>query len=288
MFRLRLLIPAAAALALCACSSGGDTSAPADAIVSVGPQVLTASRVKAEIPAGLTPDDSLAMAKAYIRAWVDRMLVEHVAADEIDMAEIDRLTADYRSELIMASYRRAMAARTDTYFPDDSLRAYYDAHKSDFLLERPLIKGVYLKVPDDAPNLRTIRQLYKSERPVDIDRLEKAALGSAIHYDYFRDSWVDWEQIETRIPLDFTGDNFTRISKRQPVDLTSQGFVYLLSVSDFIPAGTTMPYEAARPLVRERLLAARRRAFDKVLLNDLYERSVADGTVVYNSSTVEP
>ena len=279
------IFAAVLALVISGCSDGGNASMPADAVASVGKNVLTASHVRTQIPAGVTPDDSAGLAKAYIRSWVTARLVENVAARDVDMEEIDRLTAEYRSELIMAQYRRLMAANDPGIFSEDSLRAFYDRHTADFRLERPLIKGVYLKVPDDAKNLKLIRRLYNSERPADIDRLEKAANSTAIHYDYFRDSWVDWEQIETRIPLEFSADRLARIGRHQPLDISAQGFVYLLSVNDVLPAGAAMPFEAARPLVRERLLALKRRAYDKALLNGLYEQSVADGTaVIYDAA----
>lgn len=280
----RIAVAAALALAITGCGRSGDSAFPADAVATVGPQALTRADIAAATPDGLPAADSAAFAAAYTRAWIERRLVEQVAADQVDMEEIDRLTAQYRSDLIMARYRRAMAGQADGIFAEDSLRAYFEAHKGDFKLERPLIKGIYLKVPDDAGNLRTIRQLYKSARPDDIDRLEKAANSSAIHYDYFRDKWVDLEQIETRIPIDFTAATLAKINSRNTLDVSSQGFVYLLSVSDVLAAGSTMPFETARPLVQERLLAQRRRAYDKKLMNDLYEQAVADGTVTFPSS----
>lgn len=274
-------VAAALALVMTGCGGSGDNIIPADAVAIVGGDVLTRRDVASKVPAGVAAEDSAALASAYVRSWINMRLIEQVASKEVDMQQIDRLTAEYRSELIMSQYRRAMAQQADGTFSDDSLRSYFDSHQEDFRLERPLIKGVYLKVPEDAQNLAIIRRLYKSERPVDIDKLEKAALGNAIHYDYFRDSWVDWEQVENRIPLDFSGENFDKISKRQNVDFTADGFVYLLSVSDYLPAGNVMPYEAAMPLVRERLLAVRRRAYDSRLLNDLYNRAVEDGTVTF-------
>lgn len=278
-----IVIIAALASALCGCRRGDDNTLPEGAVAVIGSDVLTRDDIRRKLPAGVTPDDSISLARSFIRRWIDQRLVENVAAAEVDMDEVERLTKEYRSELIMSQYRRAMAAQTDSRFSEDSISAYYQAHSSDFILERPLIKGVYLKVPADAPNLATIRRLYRSERPVDIDKLEKAALGSATHYDYFRDSWVDWEQIETRIPLDFTSENLAKVSKGQPIDFTWQGYVYLLSVSDFLPAGSEMPLEAARPLVRERLLARMRRAYDKYLINELYDRSLTDGTIIFPS-----
>lgn len=277
----------ALAAAFTGCSRDGGVSLPPDAVAVVGGDVLTGRDLRQNVPAGLSVDDSTKLAKAYIRSWIDRKLLLRVASSQIDMAEIDRLVEEYRSELIAGAYRRSMASRADSgVLPQDSLLAYYDKHKSEFVLERPLVKGVYLKVPDDAANLRELRRLYRSDRDTDKDRLEKAAAGSAIHYDYFRDRWVDWEQIETRIPTGATENPASFLKSGKNIDVQSGGFVYLLAVTDYLAAGSPMPFEAAMPIIRERLLSRERRRLDTQLRRDLYEQSVADGTVRFPSGTV--
>lgn len=265
---------------LTGCTRGGDNVYPDNAVAAVGTACLTADEVRRQVPPGLSPEDSTTLAKAVIRTWIDGQLITKVAAKQVDMTEIDRLTAEYRTELIKSEYRRAMARRADNAtFHEDSLLAFYNTHSADFILERPLIKGIYLKVPDDVSNLSTLKKLYKSDKEADVDKLEKAASSAAIHYDYFRDRWVDWELIEKRIPIADETAAREKLSRHQPIEVESQGFVYLLSVSDYLPAGAPMPFEAARPLVRDRLLAQLRKSYDIHLLNDLYNTAVADGTV---------
>lgn len=274
----KLISVAVAALLLYACSDGDAASKPVDAVASVGKHYLTRADVVAHTPTGLSEEDSTTFARAYIRNWVDQELVDHVAADEVDMDEINRLTDDYRRQLIMTRYRTAMSAKaTDGIFAEDSLRAYYEAHQADFKLERPLVKGIYLKVPDDAPNLNLLRRLYKSDKAADIDRLEKEAPARAVHYDYFRDTWIDLEQIETRIPHTFDAKTLADIAAGRPLEVNAGGFTYLLSVTDYLGAGSAMPYEAAKPLVRERLLTRARLDYDRALRDDLYNRALADG-----------
>lgn len=276
----RIIAVAVLAAGLAACRGGGDAVVAPDAVASVAGDVLTRAEVRRNVPAGISAADSAAVAKAYVKDWIEQKLIEHVAASQVDMVEIDRLTAEYRRRLITTAYRREMARHADGVFSDDSLRAYYDAHTADFRLTAPMVKGVYLKVPSDAAALREIRRLYRSHNEADIDRLEKAALGTAIHYDYFRDNWIDWEQIATRIPLEFTAADIERLRSQGYIETDAQGFAYLLAVNDFLPAGAVMPYEAAVPLVRERLLTRRRRAYDAVLRTELYRQALADGTLV--------
>ncbi len=263
------------------CSGGADVSADPDVLVAIGSETLRTPELRKAVPAGLPEADSIAVAHAYMRSWIETRVVALRAAEVVDMDEIDRLVDDYRAELVMNRYRSAMAAQaSDGIFAEDSLRAYYESNLNAFKLERPMLKGIYLKLPDDADKLAQIRRLYKSDKEADLDRLEKAAASEAIHYDYFRDNWIDIEQLETRIPADFETLK-PQLAARRPVDVTSDGFVYLLSISDYLPAGATMPYEAARPLIRERMLAVKRLDYDRRLRESLFNSAVADGTVVF-------
>lgn len=272
-----------AALLAGGCTGGASVQPEPDAVAVVDGETLTRGELRSNIPAALSAEDSAAYARAYIRNWVDRKLVSNVAAADVDMAEIDRLVAEYREELIMNAYRREMVRRADnTEFTVDSLRAYFDSHSSEFVLERPIVRGVYLKVPDDYPKLAELKRLYRSTRPADVDKLEQAA-NNAIHYDYFRDRWVDWEQIESRIPAEFPGGAEAFLRAGRPLDFSAGGFTYLLSVSEYQPAGAPMPFEAARPIVRDRLLNAVRRRYDTQLRHELEDRALRRGLLVYPS-----
>lgn len=278
------VIIAAAAILLAGGCRGGDAVMPSDALVRAGKSVLTRGELLKELPGGLSPEDSTKFARSYISTWVNAHLLSEPSHDDIDMAEIDRLTDAYRRELIMNAYRRKMAEGAPdngNIFRRDSLEAYFEANKGDFRLRRPVVKGIYIKVAEDADNLKTIRRLYKSDKPEDIDRLEKAVYRNAVHYDYFRDRWIDWDQVEVRIPYDFGTNPATVVASGRPLEVSKDGFVYLLKISEYLPAGSQMPFEVAEPVIRERLLARYRRRFDSELRADILEKAIEDGTVEY-------
>lgn len=278
-----VIIAAAAILPTGGCR-GGDAVLPPDALVRAGHSVLTRGELLKDLPGGLSPEDSTKFAHTYISSWVNAHLLSEVSHGDIDMAEIDRLTDAYRRELIMNAYRRKMAEGAPdngNIFCRDSLEAYFEANKNDFRLRRPVVKGIYIKVADDADNLKTIRRLYKSDAPDDIDLLEKAVYRNAIHYDYFRDRWIDWDQIEVRIPYDFGTDPASVVASGRPLEVNKDGFVYLLKISEYLPTGAQMPFEVAEPVIRERLLARYRRQFDSGLKADILQKAIEDGTVEY-------
>lgn len=262
--------------------SGEPKTEPADLLARVGNARITLTEVRRQMPGGLSPEDSARFVKAFVNEWVDNRLVSEIASEEVDMTEINRLVEDYRQSLISAQYRRKMYETHADAIPDDSIKAYYEAHKTDFVLERPMVMGTYLKAPDDARNLRTLKRLYSSEKQVDTDRLEKEVLSSAIHYDYFRNRWVDWEQIESKIPFDFGKSQDSWLSKNRRLEYSSGGFTYLLYITAVLPAGSPQPLEAARAQIINRLIAADRKAYDAELLQGLYTRAKESGRLKVN------
>ena len=87
------------------CSGADDASdVPADVLASVGQSRLTLSELRGAMPGGLSADDSVKFATAYINSWVDSRLVSRIAAEEVDMSEIDEMVDRYRRELVLRKY----------------------------------------------------------------------------------------------------------------------------------------------------------------------------------------
>ena len=265
-------------LAACSCSQSATELAEGE-IARIGGEVLTEAELAHATPAGLREVDSVAFVDAYINSWITDRLISHEAARLIkDIDEIDRLTRQYRRDLIMWEYRNmAVNADPDLQLTDADIRTYYEANPARMKLDDPMVRGIYIKMESDDPALGSVRRLYASANPDDIDRLEKVGLNSAIHYDYFRDAWVPAEQIISKIPADLTASD---LRKGMKFETERDGFTYLLSVSDLLPVGATMPLEAAEPRIRETLDAMRRAELDAKLLSRLRADAIASGALI--------
>lgn len=265
-------------IALSACSHSETELADGD-VARIGGQTLTDADIRAITPAGLAEVDSVAFVDAYVNSWIADRLILHEAARLIkDTDEIDRLTEQYRRDLIMWEYRNmAVNADPELQLSDADIKAYYEAHPGQMTLDSPMVRGIYVKLESDDPSLRTVRQLYASPNQNDIDRLEKISLKSAVHYDYFRDTWVPAQQVITKIPAELSSAD---LHKGLKYEVERDGFTYLLSISDVLPIGATMPLEAAGPRIRETLDAMRRTELDSRLVARLRSDALANGTLL--------
>ncbi len=269
-----------AMLLLCSCGEGCGVKKE-DVLVKVGSSVLTKDEMRKQMPFGLSEVDSVKFTRAYIRSWIDDKLVSELASKNIgNTAAIDRMVEEYRKELIMWEYRKRMyETHADDVFTEDSLSIYYEVHKNEYRLDRPIVKGIYIKIADNAPRLADVKKWYRSRKAEDIDNLEKYGITGAIHYDYFRDRWVDWLQIESRIPYNFGSDVDAFIKNNRNFEVSVDGSTYLLDITEYLPTGAVMPFEFAREIIKEQFANRHRIEYDHELRRSLYERGVDDGVV---------
>lgn len=277
-----MILTLLATMVMASCGING-TSDMSDVLVAMGKDKLTRTELTCIMPGGLSEADSVNYAHAYIRSWIDTHLITEVAAKEIDMTKIDKLVDQYRKELITWEYSRMVYdSRPHDKITEDSIHRYYTSHPDEFKLTRPMVKGIYIKVTNDSESLEELRNLYQSTNHDALDKIEKTGLKGAMHYDYFMDKWIDWEQIESLIPYNFGYDGDTFTNSQRNVDYSDGSYTYLLNITDVLHTGQTMPEEAARPLIEERLRFHDRRTFDLQLKNRLYEKAIESGSLVIN------
>ena len=274
-----------AAIVFATALSGCSDHSPApqsEVLVRVGSRTLSRDDLTTITPAGLTPEDSVKFVKAYVTKWVDESLVSDIASEEVDLDRINRLVDDYRRELILREYTEQTFRSQASNLSEDTLRAFYDSHTDLFRLTQPMVRGTYIKISSDANNLRKIRRLYASDKADDADLLEKELLSDAIHYDYFRNRWIPWDQIESRIPYDFGPDSRHWAAPHRKLDFNQNGMTYLLYISEVIPTGSIMPFESARADISTRMLNASRSEYQKTMMRELLQRAITENRAEIN------
>lgn len=223
------------------------------------------------LPEGLSKDDSLLFAEHYIRNWAEDVLLYEKAQNNIpDNEMIDKLVDNYRKALIIHTYQQKLIEQElIKEIPEQELAQYYEEHKDLFKLDRPLMKGLFIKVPLTAPQLANVRKWYKTESQDAVDHLEKYSLQNAVNYDYFYDKWVKADDVLDLMPL-----NRDALNQKGHVEMKDSAFYYFLNVSDYRRAGEEEPYEVAMPKVKDMLINLKQVDFMKNVKEDLYKQGV--------------
>lgn len=252
-------------------------------LVEVDGNFLYKEDLQAVFPAGLSKDDSLLFAEHYIRSWVEDVLLFNQAQSNIpDNGEIDKLVANYRKALIMHTYQQELISqKLSGEIPEQEIADYYEKNKELFKLDRPLMKGLFIKVPLTAPQLGNVRKWYKTETQDAVEHLEKYSLQNAVKYEYFYDKWVPMADVLDLIPLKVP-EVEDYVNKNRHIELEDTAFHYFLNVSDFRTVGQQEPYEFARPKVKDMVLNLKQVEFMRAVKDDLYQQAVKRDKIKYN------
>lgn len=251
-------------------------------IVELNGKFLYVEDVLAVLPTGLSDQDSVAFAERYLQNWMKDVLLYEKAGNNIpDDAEIERLVENYRKALIVHSYQQALIhQQLSEEISEQELMDYYEKHQELFCVERPLLKGLFIKVPLGAAGVNNVRRWYKSDAQEAVEHLEKYSLQHAVKYEYFRDKWVPMAEILDLLPLD-ADDLDSRLNKSQQVELKDTAFYYFLNVSERLQVGEQTPFEFARSQVKDILLNMKQVEFMERVKQDMLDQAIEKGKIKY-------
>lgn len=268
--------------ALTACQ-GKQPADTADTLVRVKEHVLSRPEVTSLIPKGASSADSLLLAESITKKWVKDVLVYDLAKHNLgdEKAEVDKLVEEYRHSLIRYRYQERLVR--EKLVPDireSDLLHYYEENQKKFLLDKSLIKGLFLKIPVDAPGLSEVKNWYRSTSESALEKIEKYSVQNASIYDYFYDKWVDFDEVMDNIPL-HVPNSVEFLKTHKFVEAADSSYCYLLNIKEYIPQGSIAPYDFAGPQIKEMLINQRKVEFLRNFENDLYNDAIRKGNVKF-------
>ena len=232
---------------------------------------------------GTSPADSTLLMKAYIDKWVQTQLLLRLA--ELNLSEADkdvsRELENYRTSLLVFKYEQEyINQKMDTTFTEADLKRYYDENKEAFVLDVNIAKVLYIKLRKEAPQVRRIRELYRSTDERDMQMLDNLAYQAAIKYDYFGDRWVDIDLIVQQLPsASPPGHYLNLVRSKGYIDIDDGEFVHLVNFKEVMRRGETMPYEYTADQIKTIMLNARRNGVIRELERNVVLRGRDKGAV---------
>lgn len=233
------------------------------------------------LPIGLSKADSLAFVEQYIHNWAEETLLYDKAVQNIpDNDEIERLVKSYQRALILHAYQQElMNQKLATEITESEMKSYFEQHQMLFKLEKPLMKGLFMKIPLKAPQLANVKRWYKSDKQEDIESLEKYSLQYAVKYEYFHDKWLPVDEILDWMPVG-TQDLALRLAKEQPIELKDTAYHYFLDVSNYLEVGEPEPFEYAQQQIKDVLQSLKQTNFMKQVKSELYEQALIENRII--------
>ena len=160
-------------------------------VAKLSNRTITQAELTEAMPKHLSEADSMIWTESYIKQQLKDELIYEVAQRNLDdrnRNEIDRLVDAYRRSLIRYKYQEQLTKeRLSSSITDEEKQRYYEENKQEMLLDHCLIKGLFLKIPVDAPNINEVKKWYRSTSEASIEKIEKYSVQNASIYEYFYD-----------------------------------------------------------------------------------------------------
>ncbi|MBR5256353.1 MAG: hypothetical protein IKV62_06220 [Bacteroidales bacterium] len=251
-------------------------------VARVGEHRLMRSELAAYIPAGVSSEDSLALAQSYIKSWAEELLFLDMAEKHLSDEEKDvsKELEEYRRTLLKYRYEeRYINDRLDTLISDEEVRSYYREHQDKFLVERPLMKVRYMIIPADSRSLKTIRELMSSDDAMDAIAADSLAFTAALRYVDSSDAWMDAILLARDLGTDEA--SMMKALRNRTIEFKGDdGLLRVAYVVDIVQKGSPAPLDYCEERIKDILLSARKRELTGGLERDLLNDALAKGKFV--------
>jgi len=245
-----------------------------DVVARVGEHELYRTELERSIPDGVPAEDSLKFAQSYIESWARDLVFLDIAEKQLSKEEKDvsRELEEYRRSLMKYRYeQRYVNERLDTNLSEKEIEGYYEAHESDFKLERPIVRARYARVVQGGEDIGLLRKKLVLKNAEDAIREDTLLLRDpAERYFDWSGRWI--EAVEAA--RETGADVFSLLSNagKAPVEAPDgQGFMYVVYVSEMIKAGETAPLDYCRGRICDILLSTRKHDLVVALEQDLLD-----------------
>jgi hypothetical protein len=250
-------------------------------VAEVGKVVLYYDEMPKLIQKGVNESDSASLFQNYINKWAKRQLLLQRAEDNLSPAlkeEITKQLEETRSNLVIYQYQQQMLLeKLDTVLSESELENYYAVNEKSFMLNSNIVKALFIKLPQETPDLNKIRMLARSNDHNDMQQLESLCYQFAEKFDDFNEEWVTMDRLSVELPQNIENEeNFLRRSTF--FETSDSSSTYMVSIRDYRLRSSLAPFEYVKDDIKRIIWNTRRFEFIQALENGIYNQALKDNS----------
>jgi len=237
--------------------------------------------VQGLIPSGTSPEDSIRLVKSYIELWMKKKAVVNKAEFNLTEAQknIESLLEEYRTSLLTYAYEKQMVEqKLDSVVSESEIQSYYNQYKQDFLLQDPIVKGVYFRILRSSGRLREFRDLAHSFGDLAYKRLVDLGAQVAEYTESFEENWLSFPLLMQKMP-GTVQDPKQFLQRYKYLEAEDNRYFHFARIIDFKLPGDAAPPEFVKQEIRDILLNKRKMDFLKQLEESIYNEAVIQNEV---------
>ncbi|MBO5951879.1 MAG: peptidyl-prolyl cis-trans isomerase [Bacteroidaceae bacterium] len=253
-------------------------------LVELDGNVLYQEDLLQVLPVDISEADSAQFANRYIENWLSELLLYQNAERNVrDDKQIEELVENYRRSLIVHEYQQLLIEqKIEQDITMQEIETFYNDNKNLFVLEEPILKGLFIKLPLSAPNQNSIMKLYRLRDDESYDEIEKYCIRNAPYYEFFYDYWHSVSDIEILLPsMEVSLQDY--LNKNDYLEIKDDEFLYLLNVSEYLPKGSVAPIEQVENRIKRLLINNKAVSYIQKIKKDLYNSAIENNRVIFHN-----
>ena len=243
-----------------ACNSWSGYKADDEMIARVGSAYLYRSELASLMPSGIVAQDSVNYSQAFIDKWIIGQLKQHEAEKLLSQSQsdIDRLVEEYRRSLLVHRLdRHYLEEEPCVEITDKDITAYYNAHKSDFRISQPMVKGEIFAIGESFRRREQLLKWFESSKSEHREDFVELCRKNNFLYLQFEE-WVPFSDFLSNLPLLRTSRYEGLLDSRKTQKIHHDKHYYYFRITNVMKAGDTMPLAMAKDNIKQILISRHR------------------------------
>ena len=244
-------------------------------VAKVNDSYLYLNRIKSIIPPNSSKEDSLQLSDNYIRQWITKQLLVSHAELNLDSKDqnFKEMVEDYRSSLIIHKYQEYLVKqKIDTLVSITEITNYYKKYPGNFILNRNIIKAVYIKVHKPVPDASKLRKLYKLKNSKDWNKLEDYCFQNATKFDNFNQKWIYSQELFNKTPIKISNGN-AYLRTHKCFEISDSLYHYFINIQNYKLKNAIAPLSFVRNNIKKIIITKRRIQFIKNMEDNIYDEA---------------
>lgn len=245
-------------------------------IAKAADQYLYPKDLKGLLSEGTSKEDSIRFTSSYVDKWVRKQLLINKAQEAIqfDEAELERKMLDYKYALMVHEYEKLKVnERLSLEVTDEEIEEYYEEKYENFLLKQNIVKCIFAKIPEDAPDIRKFRRSLRRYPDSEFEDIKTYCLQFANKYSLEDSTWINFDDIIQNTHLAGIPNKIQFLKSNKFVESSNEGFVYFLKILEYKISEEVSPLSFIKSDIKNIIVNKRKVTIKKNLEEEIFNEA---------------
>jgi hypothetical protein len=240
---------------------------------------LFLSDLEGMFPPSATREDSTQIIANFTARWTQEQVFlseaeKHIPAD----LSIEQLLKKYKESLIGLNFQQKLINQNlDSSVSEEEIRDFYDKNKDQYLLETPIIRCYFVKIPGNIKEMKRAREWWDDLTPSNKKRLASLAEKYNGTYHLEDSVWHNVSDIETLFPKGrISARNWTNTER---LSISDNEYQYFFRVLELVSKQENAPISYVADKARLIILNKRKNKLIEEFKTKLYETELRKNNV---------